>query len=283
MSAITACVDAIKTECLPTAEDVAFYAKNGYWTSPKIFSDAELAELREHQDRVYSGVHETGRQPHGGGWKFNSKRPLEIRKTDNAHWADMTIRKAVLNATVGAIAARLHAVDTVRLWHDQLLFKPNGGEKTGNVGWHQDFGYWRACQKPDLTTATLALVDLTNDNGCLEVVPGSHARGLLNASDFFNQDMDGLKERIEAESGRKMETVPMLMKAGQVGFHHCLTIHGSGANRTDAPRRTIAVHLMCGTVTRNINGKHMNTEIVELKDGEPFIGEKFPVLYEQKP
>ena len=279
MSALTACVEAVKTECLPSEKDVAFYQENGYWISPKIFSDEELAALREHQDLVYSGVHETGKQPWCGGWKFNPKRPLEIRKTDNSHWADLTIRKAVLNATIGAISAKLHGVDSVRIWHDQLLFKPNGGEQTGNVGWHQDFGYWRACKEPNLTTATIALVDLTRDNGCLEVVPGSNKRGLLAASDFFNQDMDGLKQRIEAESGRKMDTVAMPMKAGQVGFHHCLTIHGSGANRTDAPRRTIAVHQMCGVIHRNINGKHMNTEIVELADGAPFVNAAFPVVF----
>ena len=278
MSTLNA-VENVKTECLPTDADVAFYRENGYWTSPKIFSDEELSELREHQDRVYAGIHETGRPPWHGGWKPNPKRTLEIRKTDNSHWADMTLRRAILNATLGAMAAKLHAVNTVRLWHDQLLFKPNGGEGTGNVGWHQDFGYWRACKEPELVTATIALVDLSTDNGCLEVVPGSHKRGLLSASDFFNQDLDGMKKKIEAESGRRMETVPMPMKAGQVGFHHCLTIHGSGPNRTDAPRRTIAVHLMPGTIHRNINGKHMNTELVDLKDGEPFVGEHFPVLY----
>ena len=281
MSALTACVESVKAECLPTDREVAFYRENGYWTSPPVFSGAELAELREHQDRVYAGVHETGREPHRGGWKPKDHRPLEIRKTDNSHWADLTIRNAVLSATIGAIAVRLHGVKTVSLWHDQLLFKPNGGEQTGNVGWHQDFGYWRACKEPELVTATVALVDLSKDNGCLEVVPGSHKRGLLTASDFFNQDLEAMKKAIEAESGSRMETVAMPMKAGQIGFHHCLTIHGSGPNSSAAPRRTIAVHLMAGTIHRNINGKHMNTELAALKDGEPFVGEHFPVLYRE--
>jgi len=199
MSSVSECTDLVKTECLPTAADVAFYQENGYWISPKVFSDAELAAVREHQDLVYSGVHETGRTPWGGGWKFKANRPLEIRKTDNSHWSDLTIRKAVLNATTGAIAARLHGVNVVRLWHDQLLFKPNGGEKTGNVGWHQYYGYWRACKEPNLTTATISLVDQTTENGAIEVVPGSHKRGLMSASDFFNQDLDGLKTRLEVE------------------------------------------------------------------------------------
>jgi len=78
-----------------------------------------------------------------------------------------------------------------------------------------------------------------------------------------------------------MNTVPMVMKAGQLSFHHCLTIHGSGANRSEAPRRTIAVHLMPGVIHRSMNGKHMNTEIVKLNDGDPFIGDAFPILYQQ--
>src|SRR5689334_22422636 len=67
--AMSATLDAVKVECLPTTQDVDFYQENGYWTSPQIFTAAELAEIREHQDRVYSGTHETGRQPWRGGWK----------------------------------------------------------------------------------------------------------------------------------------------------------------------------------------------------------------------
>jgi hypothetical protein len=279
IAAAPATSNAIKVDCLPSEADVRFYQEQGYWVSPRVFSDQELAELREHQDRVYAGVHETGRQPWRGGWKPKENRPLEIRKTDNSHWADRTICNAVLNPTIGAIAARLHAVNAVSLWHDQLLFKPNGGEQTGNVGWHQDYGYWRACKEPNLTTATLALVDTNKENGTIEVVPGSHKRGLLSASDFFNQDLEGMKARIESELGSRMEPVPMIVPAGCIGFHHCLTIHGSGPNRTQAPRRSIAIHLMCGTIHRNINGKHMNTELVSLQDGDPFVGDAFPVLY----
>jgi hypothetical protein len=271
----------IKIDCLPGDADVRFYQEHGYWVSPRVFSDSQLAELRDHQDRVYAGIFETGRTPWKGGWKPKAERPLEIRKTDNSHWADLTIRQAVLDATVGAIAAKLHGVDVVRLWHDQLLFKPNGGEQTGNVGWHQDYGYWRAAKEPNLTTATLALVDTHAQNGTIEVVPGSHRRGLLNASDFFNQDLEGMKSKIESELGTRMEPVPMIVPAGCVGFHHCLTIHGSGPNRSQSPRRSIAIHLMCGTIHRNINGKHMNTELVKLDDGEPFIGDAFPVLFQK--
>src|SRR6185503_9690306 len=127
----------------------------------------------------------------------------------------------------------------------------------------------------------LAVNDNTMENGVIEVMPGSHKRGLLNASDFFNQDLDGMQKAIEAESGQKLRTIPMTLQAGQVGFHHCLAIHGSRANRSNEARRSIAIHLMCGVIHRNINGRHMNTELMDLKDGDPFVGEPFPVLYEE--
>jgi ectoine hydroxylase-related dioxygenase (phytanoyl-CoA dioxygenase family) len=187
-----------------------------------------------------------------------------------------------LNPTIGAISGLLHGVDEVRLWHDQLLYKPSGGEQTGNVGWHQDFGYWRASRDPNLTTATIAVTDQTPENGVISAVPGSHKRGPLNASDFFNQNLDEMQSKIEAETGAKMTTVPMSMKAGQVGFHHCLTIHGSCANRSGAARRSIAVHQMCGVSYRSLKGKHMNTEIVELKEGDPFVSDYFPLLWKKK-
>ena len=76
------------------------------------------------------------------------------------------------------------------------------GEQTGNVGWHQDYGYWRASLEPNLTTATIALTDQTPENGVISAVPGSHQRGVLNASDFFNQNLDETQQKIDVVKQR---------------------------------------------------------------------------------
>ncbi|MER3473524.1 MAG: phytanoyl-CoA dioxygenase family protein [Armatimonadota bacterium] len=266
---------------LPTEADVQFYRENGYWIAPKILSDEELELLREHHAKVIAGEYGTLRPP----WSRNIEpgAPLDrIVKIDNSYWADAVIARAVLNPLIGEMAARLTGAKGIRLWHDQLLYKPPDTGARGNVGWHQDYGYWQCADPPELLTAWLALDDVTEENGCMQVVPGSHRWGLLPEGNFFEQDLETLQRRIEAVSGRPWRTVKCEMPAGALSFHHCLTIHGSGLNLSQRPRRSWAIHLMPdGTRYRagSPSDRHMNVYLLGGKDGEAFAGPYFPVLY----
>jgi ectoine hydroxylase-related dioxygenase (phytanoyl-CoA dioxygenase family) len=78
------------------------------------------------------------------------------------------------------------------------------------------------------------------------------------------------------------------LEKGQVSFHHCLTIHGSGPNRGTAPRRSIAVHLQDEANRwqefRFKQGRlatHANDQLVRQINGAPdYTDPDFcPVLY----
>lgn len=279
----------IQTDLLPDAEAVRFFAENGYWLAPKVVSDTELDALREHMDRVYAGEHETGCPPWGGGWKPGGD-PNAIRKTDNSHWADWTLRALALNETIGAMAARLIGAETIHLWHDQLLYKPGTGAeaaRAGNVGWHQDFHYWQCVSPPNLLTAWVAFDDVNEENGCMQVVPSSHRWGLVEGGDFFFQDRTAQEERIKAPDGTSLQPVSCNLKAGELSFHHCLTLHSSGPNRTHRPRRSLVIHLMPGD-TRYRAGtpgdNHMNVVLLKErkgKDGDLFASTSNPRVYPQ--
>jgi ectoine hydroxylase-related dioxygenase (phytanoyl-CoA dioxygenase family) len=118
----------------------------------------------------------------------------------------------------------------------------------------------------------------------MEVVPGSHRWGLLPVSDFFAQDLDGLKQKIEAASGRPFETRPCILPAGAMSFHHCLTIHGSHPNLSDAPRVSMVAHLQPDG-TRYRKGTpaepHNNVRLLSGQDGDPFVGPYFPLIYRE--
>lgn len=270
---------------LPNEQDIAFFQENGYWVAPKIISDDRLEQIIERMERVYEGEYETGRSPHPGHWK-KGDNPKSLRKTDNSHWSDTVLRSVATDPIIGEIAGRLMQTDLIRLWHDQLLYKPgpNTKQNTANVGWHQDYSYWQCCAQPTLVTAWVAFTDVDLSNGCMQVVPRSNQWGLMNASDFFEQDLQKLEEKMELPEGETFQTVPLVMKAGQVSFHHALTIHGSGPNMTDQPRRSMAVHLMTGD-TRYKQGSpselHMNVGILGGSDGDVFEGAAFPILWQQ--
>ncbi|MCK6579418.1 MAG: phytanoyl-CoA dioxygenase family protein [Anaerolineae bacterium] len=267
-----------------TQQDVDFYQQYGYWISPKIFSDEEVEQFRTHHARVVAGDYETGQPPFDRN--IPAGAPVDrLVKIDNSHWSDSTISRLVTHPAIGAMAARLADVEGIRLWHDQLLHKPPQSETAiGAVGWHQDYHYWQCATPPDLLTAWIALVDVDENNGCMEVVPESHHWGLLPDSDFFEQDLDTLKARIERASGRPFTTVPCVLPKGAMSFHHCLTVHGSRPNRSAAARVSMVAHLMPDG-TRYKSGTpaepHMNVRFLSGQDGDDFAGPYFPLLYRE--
>lgn len=276
----------LRKDCLPAQEDVTFFAENGYWISPIIFSEDELAEIVAHQDRLYRGEYETGKAP-VCNWLEGQDNPRALRKTDNSHWSDLTLRNVAVNATIGGIAAALMETETIRLFHDQLLYKPGRGtgKETANVGWHQDYAYWQCCAGPTLITAWVAFTDVDLSNGCMQMVPRSHKWGLLNVNDFFEQNLEKQQQAMDIPENEKFSTVPVIMKAGQVSFHHALTIHGSGPNTSDQARRSMAVHLMTGETKYKYDAKgnnHFNAQMMNGREGEIYEGEAWPVLYTAK-
>lgn len=266
----------------PTKEDIDFYKEHGYWISPKVISDERLKRCIEHMNMVYDGQFETGTEP----WTYWKGEP-GLRQTNNAHWADYTLRELATDPTIGAIAAALMGTDTVKVWHDQLLFKPGSGDARtkANVGWHQDYHYWQCAAEPSMITAWIAFDDVNLANGCMQVVPGSHKWGLIDVNDFYDHDLEKQEREMKLPEGKNFTPIPLVMKAGQVSFHHAMTLHGSGPNTSSAPRRSLTVHLMAGE-TRYKAGTssdhHMNVQLAKPKDGEPFTGKWFPVTYEKK-
>ena len=270
-----------KEQRLPKDEDVQFYRENGYWVAPRILSEEELEAVRRHHACVVAGNYETGRAP----WARHPPlgEPLDrIVKIDNTYWADATLARLALHPLIGAMAARLAGASAIRLWHDQLLMKPQDSGVAGNVGWHQDYHYWQCTTPPELLTAWVALDDVNEENGCMQMAPGSHRWGLLPEGDFLNKDLDALQQRIEAVSGQPFQTVHCNLPAGALSFHHCLTVHGSGPNLSPRPRRSLVIHLMPeGTRYRaeSPSEGHMNVRLLSGQDGDRFAGPYFPVVY----
>jgi ectoine hydroxylase-related dioxygenase (phytanoyl-CoA dioxygenase family) len=52
-----------------------------------------------------------------------------------------------------------------------------------------------------------------------------------------------VREGIEVPDGESWAEVEAVLPAGGVSFHNLLTIHGSEPNRSDTPRRSLAIHI----------------------------------------
>lgn len=258
--------------------DAAFFVEHGYWIGPRVFSTEEANDALEAARRVCAGDYETGEAPQIVYEVTDPERGL--RKFDNAWWADKVLESIVCSPGIGRLAAELIGVDEIYLWHDQLLWKPGGSDAHGHVGWHQDRGYWTASSTSEMLTAWVALTDVTEDMGALRFVDASHTWGpIIKGNAFFETDLDGQRRDAELPEGAHWSEVPAELRAGQVSFHHCKTIHGSAANVSDRPRVGIAVHLMSGDARCVRDRFHPNQELFEGQDGDLWRGPRFPRLW----
>jgi len=229
---------------------LAEYWERGYWVSPKLFDDDQIARLRAAHERLWAGEHDYEIPPQYGVTAVDRNSP-KVRQQCNAFWLNNEIRRAVTSPILGEIGARLMRVDSVRLWHDQAIYKPGTGDQeatnAGNIGWHQDYGYWQASSTTNMCSAWVALQDTDLTNGGMRTIVGSHKWGLIEGSDAFGQkDLEQAAQRFAALAGGQWLDEPCVLKAGQVSFHHALTFHGSGPNRRRQPRMCVVSHMMPG-------------------------------------
>jgi hypothetical protein len=224
-------------DLLPGPDDVASYRTRGYWISPVILPDEVLDAAQHGMDRYYAGDYDAD-PPGVGGYRPTGG----LRKNDYASLRVRELAALVSYPLIGAAAAVLSGATGIRLWHDQLLYKPP--DRPGvpaNVGWHTDRQYWLSCSSDEMLTAWVGFHDVDSDGGSVSFMPGSH-RWDVTGMDFFEQDLDGLAARL-GEQGHRVEVRPTRLRRGQVSFHHCRTVHGSGPNRRAEPRRSLAIHL----------------------------------------
>jgi ectoine hydroxylase-related dioxygenase (phytanoyl-CoA dioxygenase family) len=224
----------------------ATYSEEGYWVSPVLFAADEVARFVEATQRVVDGVY-TGERAPTLSLPFEPAES-DLRKIDNAWWADPDLASLVTHPRLGEIAAVLLGSAAVRLWQDQLLYKPPGGPAETVIGWHQDWASWDTVASHEaFVTAWVAFDDVDDENGAMQMIPGSHHWGLVpGASNFFGTDREA--QLAVLGEGRAAEPRSVVMTAGQVSFHHPLTFHGSGANRSSRLRRSLAVHFVDGSV-----------------------------------
>lgn len=229
---------------LPTDDDVEFYRQHGYYVSQKIFSDEEIDDAVYGSERYYAGERDFLLPPSVKpfeGWKPEDGDVLRIN--DYVSLQNNELSALVRHPLLGAIAARLCGTDAVRLWHDQMIFKPTDsiGTQTG-IGWHTDRAYWQTCSSDEMLTAWIPFQDCDEELGTLMFVEGSHRwEQPEELKGFHTTDPRALEGRFGSFEKPVVKT-PMLIEKGRVSFHHCRTIHGSDPNRSPQPRRSISLH-----------------------------------------
>jgi len=252
----------------------AHYHRDGFIKGPRVLDDAMLASLRSELSRVISQQAES-----------QVAQPLSIRNRtgDDEHpvwqviniWEASPAYRALLNIPgLGATIQALISGREIRLWHDQIQFKPEA--IGGATMWHQDWPYWPTMSAPHAVTAWIALDDADPDNGCMSMVPGSHRWGNSIGHLHGLPRFDAVPAQYQGQPS-PVQVCPVA--AGEVHFHHCMTWHGSPDNTSARPRRAIALHFMNEQVTKVPGDMHPCSHYCESADGEPIRGAHFPLIW----
>lgn len=119
-------------------------------------------------------------------------------------------------------------------------FSKMPGEKAF-VGWHQDGTYWNL-NPPTVVTAWVALSPSLSTNGCMRVVPGTHAKPMLPQREtYIPENVLSRGQEIAVEVDEK-HAVDLNLQPGEMSLHHIWIVHGSNANTSkDSPRIGIAI------------------------------------------
>ena len=129
----------------------------------------------------------------------------------------------------------------VILWGCHVFCKPAGeGYETP---WHQDGHYWPI--RPLATcTAWVALEPSTRANGCLRVIPGSHAARTLHPHLHEERTDVTLNQRLAAGAFDEADAADIELEPGQLSLHDVHMIHGAAANRSAQRRTGVALRYM---------------------------------------
>ena len=127
------------------------------------------------------------------------------------------------------------------LWGCHVFCKPAG--EGFETPWHQDGHYWP--MRPLATcTAWVALEPSTVANGCLRVIPGSHAARQLHEHLHEDRSDLTLNQRLAAGSFDEARAVDIELQPGQLSLHDVYMIHGAQANRSAQRRTGVALRYM---------------------------------------
>ncbi len=196
-------------------DQLAEYNEEGFLKYGPLLNDGEIEELKEIGERLYDNA--TLDLATGEG-TYMLVTPVF---TKEPRYGEMLHHHPVLLDIFESILG-----PDIRLVEDQYFYKP--ARHGAPLAYHNDNIYY-GFEDPTIVTAWIALDEATPENGCLKMLPGSHR------SEFEHKPIEGTII-VEAQFEHS-ELVTVTAKAGELVLFDGLTIHGSGPNTTDKPRR----------------------------------------------
>jgi len=220
-------------------DEIAHYHSQGYVVPRFTLPQPQVAQMRQALDELIR------RNPGVRPEKLVSAHVEGTGGADNGEgvqgvsaFLDLARDPQIVELVSGVIG------DDVILWGCHVFCKPAGeGYETP---WHQDGHYWPIRPLANCTV-WVALEDSDTGNGCLRVIPGSHADRALH--DHLHEDRSDLtlNQRLAPGTFDEATAVDIELKPGQMSLHDVYMIHGANPNRSQRRRTGVALRYMPST------------------------------------
>ncbi|MCE6988331.1 phytanoyl-CoA dioxygenase family protein [Dyadobacter sp. CY323] len=211
-----------------SANQIEDYNRDGYLVVKGLFSQEEVGKL--YRTAVENSVMQKNAMDLND--QSGKKTKLSLWFTPGDDVFGYLIRSERM---VNSVATLLGEDSEVCHFHTKLMQKePKVG---GAWEWHQDYGYWYKNQFifPDqLMSVMIALTPANKENGCLQVIKGSHKMGRVNhgfAGEQVGADMEMVNHALKT-----MDLIYCEIEPGDALFFHSNLLHRSEANLSDHPR-----------------------------------------------
>lgn len=207
-------------------EQVRRFQQDGFFIVENLLSGEEVDLLRTvaRADRAMADEAASRSDGEGGAIKLLVKNELG---GDDLYGAIVRSQRIV-----GTMEKLLD--DEVYHYHNKMILKePRVG---GAWAWHQDYGYWynNGCLFPQMASCMIAVDRATRENGCLQVLRGSHHLGRVDHGPVGDQT--GADPERVAVAIERLERVHVELEPGSAVFFHCNLLHRSDQNTSDHPR-----------------------------------------------
>lgn len=207
-------------------DEIRSFHDKGYLVVPGLFTEEEVGEFK--------------------GFAANSEqfKDSTFSKTDGEGGSiDMALWNNTDDSLFGLFPRATRMVDRMESligeeiyhYHSKLVQK---NPRTGGAWtWHQDYGYWyqNGLLFPDKVASVMVALDrATRENGCLQVIEGSHKMGRVKHQ--LSGEQAGADLEMVAAALDRLPHVYVTLEAGDALFFHSNLLHRSDQNRSEFPR-----------------------------------------------
>jgi len=199
-----------------TPDQIAAFNCDGYLKGIRIFSDAEIADIRRYFDDLLARTLASG----GDSYSIST-----------AHMRYGPVYDLLTHPRIVAHVADLLG-ENVIAWGSHFFCKMPGDGK--RVSWHQDSSYWPLTPSKAVTV-WLAIDDADVENACMRYIPGSHLLGHLTYTLSENDEANVLNQTVP-DAEQLGTPIDVELRAGEASIHSDLLLHGSEANQSHRRR-----------------------------------------------